>query len=457
LDISRINECAGKYYYRVLQYGGAWNEAFYDVHSDHVQINLNKYYDNAWHESFLAYLSESEWRNVGDGTAIQITLPDQAPGTTFQVVGWALPVAGSGYYPSAKAYSNIVHVPVCNSPTPTFTITPSPTHTHTPTATLTPVFIPHTPTNTPTPTNTFTATPTFTNTATPTNTFTATPTKTPTASPTDTPPLIPSTPTPTVPTATPTPSPTFTNTPTATPTPTNTYTPPPTEPPVVPATATNTPTPSNTPYPTSTPVTPSPTPIPTATPTLPNTPRPAEPTWTPVPTPSPTSTRTATPTIPPAIQCLTGFFVQWLNVPNNTDSSVTIGYPFGDYASSAVIDYVTDEDWTATSDDSEGYLNWGTLTKPDHIAGVSNMVFGASYTWRALHRRDEYPNDSCGYLISRIAMPTMTFTPSPSPTGTPQPTPTPEPTSTPAPTPKPGVTGIVIDATGTILWIWERD
>jgi len=44
-------------------------------------------------------------------------------------------------------------------------------------------------------------------------------------------------------------------------------------------------------------------------------------------------------------------------------------------------------------------------------------------------------------------MPTLT------PTGTPVPVDTP----TPAPTAKPGVTGLVIDATGSILWAVERE
>ena len=139
--------------------------------------------------------------------------------------------------------------------------------------------------------------------------------------------------------------------------------------------------------------------------------------------------------------------MQWDGVNNSTASTAYWTYPFGDYASSAIISYVTDEELDDSSDDAEGYLDFGEYAKPIASAAANQMIFGASYSWRARHRRDEWPNDYSGYLIGRIAMPTVT------PTGTPVPVDTP----TPAPTAKPGVTGLVIDATGAILWAVERE
>ncbi len=190
-----------------------------------------------------------------------------------------------------------------NSPSPTPTFTPTTTNT----PTLTPSFTPtpsDTPSNTPTFTYTPTATPTFTNT--PTNTptttptFTHTPINTPTATPTFT-----HTPTATptftnTPTNTPTATPTFTNTPTNTPTVTPTFTHPPTNTPTSTPTSTHTPTSTSTAAltftqtPSFTPAfTDTPSSTPTSTPTQTNTP---EPTRTPTPTatftytPSPTNT-----------------------------------------------------------------------------------------------------------------------------------------------------------------------
>lgn len=139
--------------------------------------------------------------------------------------------------------------------------------------------------------------------------------------------------------------------------------------------------------------------------------------------------------------------MQWLEQDNNPDSGVYWTYPAGDYASSAIISYVTDEELDDSSDDSVGYLLFSAYSKPNGQAIASQMIFGASYSWRARHHREEWPFDYSGYLISRIAMPTLT------PTGTPAPVDTP----TPAPTAKPGVTGLVIDATGAYLQVWEKE
>lgn len=131
-------------------------------------------------------------------------------GTTYwiMVTSWTGTVNGQPYDPP-NPMMLYFHVEALATPTPTptntFTFTPPPTHTFTPT---------WTPTFTPPPTYTFTSTytPSPTNTFTPTRTFTSVPTFTPTPTRTFTS------------TYTPTPTNTFTAVPTFTPTPTNTFT-----------------------------------------------------------------------------------------------------------------------------------------------------------------------------------------------------------------------------------------
>ncbi len=86
--------------------------------------------------------------------------------------------AGNGSSGSTSGFALVRYWGACPIPTPTNTLTPTPTYTPTNTATSTPTF---------TPTNTATSTATNTPTFTPTNTATSTSTNTPTDTPTNTP------------------------------------------------------------------------------------------------------------------------------------------------------------------------------------------------------------------------------------------------------------------------------
>lgn len=211
--------------------------------------------------------------NVGAGatSTITVTLGNIPPGLTG--IRWVLGNTGGvnvtlsldAVYGTwgCSPNQNVVDGNCCSL------ITPTPTNTNTPTNTFT-----NTPTNT--PTNTFTNSATFT----PTNTNTNTPTRTPTNTPTNT----------NTPTFTYTPTNTFTNNPTWTPT--NTFTETPTRTPTNSPTMTFTPTNTNTPTYTFTPTN-TRTNTPVYTPTYTNTPTF---TWTPTNTWTNTFTFTATST-----------------------------------------------------------------------------------------------------------------------------------------------------------------